>query len=509
MRSDGIETLKAVARRSVWIVGASVLLGILAMNAMRQSQGAQYAATSKVVLSPVDLSSALTGVSNYVDPDLLDQTEKALASSPDLFRRVATDSGGTLGTPSEIASATSVSKDGGTVSFQVTGPNPDRVVGIANGVADTYPTWRGDVQGAAVAQAIKQVRASLRGVKTPNPDLLDQLHRLQVLKTLTSGNVLLTEEAHGATKTRPTPLRDSLLGAFIGLFAALLIVAAREAIETRVRSETEVEETLNAPVIGSIETLPRRTTVVTGRGAERYQDMYSLLAANLTKLDKPAGRATVIAVTSATPEEGKTTTASNIAAALARRNAHVVLVDLDTRKPSLSKVFNIPAAAPGIAEVIAGKGTPDDAMWTVSLNGYGLAAEPPLRSRRAAQLNPRVSANGDGAGSLRVLPIGTTSDDALVRHLRRLDGVLKDLSQRAEYVIIDTPPALSVPNMTEVAELVDMVLVVVRHGRVSRRSLAALTRLQRNWSNPNLAAVLVGTPRYQESYSYYGSGLTS
>jgi Mrp family chromosome partitioning ATPase len=508
MGSEGIETLKAVARRSAWIVAVSVVVGVVAMNLVRQSQGPQYSATSNVVLSPTDLSSGVLGSSGYVDPDLVDQTEQALAGSQELFARVASDTNGALGTGAELQSATHVSKDGGTVSFQVTGDDPDRAVAIANAVATTYPTWRAAVSSAAIDQAITQVTASLRESKTPNPSLQDQLNRLRVLKTLTSGNVLLEEKADNATKTRPRPLRDSLVGAFIGLFAALLLVAAREAIETRVRSETEVEEVLNVPVIGTVETLPRRTTVLSGRSGERYQDMYSLLAANLTKLNKPMTKANVIAVTSATPEEGKTTTASNIATALARRNANVVLVDLDSRKASLSRVFNIPPAAPGVAEVVAGNGTPEEAMWTISLNGYGMTAE---RSAGTGDvgIGTRFATNGDGAASLRVLPMGATSGDALVRHSRRLGGVFKELARQADYVIVDTPPALSVPNMTEVAELVDTILVVVRHGRVSRRSLAALTRLQRNWSNPNLAAVLVGTPRYQESYSYYGPGIRS
>jgi hypothetical protein len=50
------------------------------------------------------------------------------------------------------------------------------------------------------------------------------------------------------------------------------------------------------------------------------------------------------------------------------------------------------------------------------------------------------------------------------------------------------------------------VLVVVRHGRVSRRSLAALDRLHRTWPDVEVNAVLVGTPPHGDTYAYYGSG---
>ena len=78
-------------------------------------------------------------------------------------------------------------------------------------------------------------------------DLAAQLSKLRVLKTLTSGNVLLVETADSATKTRPSPIKDSLLGGFIGLFVALLVIGLREALDSKVRSEEEIEDVLRRP----------------------------------------------------------------------------------------------------------------------------------------------------------------------------------------------------------------------------------------------------------------------
>ena len=86
--------------------------------------------------------------------------------------------------------------------------------------------------------------------------------------------------------------------------------------------------------------------------------------------------------------------------------------------------------------------------------------------------------------------------------MERLQAALSTLGKDEDYVVIDTPPALALPDVTELAKLVDMVIVVVRHGRVSRRSLTALSRVQRGWDNVKTGAVLVGVPR-QETYSYY------
>jgi Mrp family chromosome partitioning ATPase len=507
MSSEGVETLKLVARRSLWIVVLLVVLGAALMTYIRQSQGPEYRASARVVLSPTDLAAALAGFQGYVDPDLVDDTEHRLASSRQLFARVADSTGGSLGSASELKSATEVSKSEATVIFAVTGSDADRVVRTANAVASEYPEWRAEVSGNAIDRAIEQVESQLSSEQTRDPTLVDELNRLKVLRTLTSGNVLLVEPARSAVKTRPSPMRDAIIGGFIGLFVALLVVAAREAIDTRVRSEGEIEDLLNVPVIGTVEVLPRRTKLVpAGRRNQRYGDMYALLAASVVRT-KEDGRA-VIAVTSATAEEGKTTTASNLAAALARRNADVLLVDLDSRKPSLARLFKIPQTAPGIDDVIDRKVSPERAMWTVSLNGRSMSAFP-YRSRAA--VDDAEDANGDepagsGSGSLRILPMRPAAKDGVVQRSPRLGPMIAALRKKADYVVLDTPPALSVPDVTEIAQLVDMVLIVVRHGRVSRRSLNALTRLYRQWPEVQLAAVLVGTPRHEDSYAYYGTG---
>jgi Mrp family chromosome partitioning ATPase len=502
MRTEGVETLKAVARRSSWIVALLVALGIVGMYVVRHSEGPQYQASAHVILSPLDIASASAGINAYVDPQLVNQTELALAESRQLFEQAAKRAGGLLGSGSDLSSATSVSKDGGTIAFNVTGTEPERAVAQANLIADSYQSWRAGLSSGDVQKAIDQIQTQLAASKTPDPGLVEQLNRLKVLKTIASGgNVLLVEHAGGAAKTRPRPVRDAILGAFIGLFFALLVVAGRELIDTRVRSEAEVEDLLNVPVLGAVEALPRRTTLVTvGRHRERFGDMYALLAANLihsTKGSKP----TVIAVTSATPEEGKTTTASNLAAALATRNENVVLVDLDSRRPSLARVFRIPPDAPGLDDVMQRRTPPEDAMWTVSLNGR-LVVSPAAHgpAQRAGAENGRVK-----TGSLRVLPMGPLNGKANVMgKADKLKALIGALEKQADFIVIDTPPALSVPDMTEISDLVDIVLIVVRHGRVSRRSLASLTRVQRNWTTPQTSAVLVGTPRHEEGYSYYG-----
>jgi tyrosine-protein kinase len=495
LNTQGIETIKAVARRSLWLIVLLVAAGAVLMNVLRHAQGPAYEASARVVLSPADLSQQFSGSSVYVDPDLIDQTEKALASSPQLFGAAARRWGGSLGVASNLRDATSVSKTGTTITFTATSSDQDRAVRIANAVAHAYPAFRAGVAGAAIETAIKQVTAQLGTSGATRADLVQQLNRLKVLKTLTSGNVLLVEPATSAVQTRPALVRDTLIGGLLGFFVAMILIAVREAVDTRIRSEEEIEEVLDVPVVGTVETLPRHMRLVPGgRQGERFGDMYALLAANIAQ--ETGSRPTVIAVTSATAQEGKTTTASNLATALARRNKDVLLVDLDTRKPAVGKVFQIPNDAPGIEQTLTHRINPASLTWVASLNGA-------VNVTPSKAETPRSPArNGHREGSLRVLPLRSSLRSGISAHMERLESVLSTLGKDEDYVVIDTPPALALPDVTELAKFVDMVIVVVRHGRVSRRSLTALSRLQRGWDDVKTGAVLVGVPR-QETYSYY------
>jgi succinoglycan biosynthesis transport protein ExoP len=496
MKQQGIENLRAIFRRSRLIVVLLVVLGAIQMNIVRNQQGPLYSAGATVVLSPTDLATALAGLSSYVDPTRIDQTEQALANSRQLFDYAASRTHG-VGTGRDLKSAVSVVKSSTTISFSATRDNAAAAVADANAVASAYPSWRASVSNTSIDAAIDQLSAQIKRGGS-NADAVSQLGRLRLLKTLTSGNVLLVEKATGAAKTRPRPLRDTLLGAFVGLFAALVVVGLREALDTRVRSEYEVEELLGVPVIGTTERLPRRATplVLGNREYERYGDMYALIAASIARLREGADR-TIIAITSATAGEGKTTTAVNLATALARRNENVCLIDLDTRRPSIARVLRIPRDAHGVDRALLRDANVSSLLWDVSSNGSGLAARPAMSSAAAGARTATVGSR------LQVLPMGGDSLGSLSPHGERVAALVRDVSERSDYVVIDTPPALSVPDMTELAKLADIVLVVVRHGQASRRNLDALRRLHRTWPDVDIRAVVADTPPDGDSYSYY------
>jgi non-specific protein-tyrosine kinase len=314
------------------------------------------------------------------------------------------------------------------------------------------------------------------------------------------------ERAASAPKVSPRPVRDTILGASFGFVVALLIAGLREAFNTRIRSEADVEDSLRRPVLATIESLPKRAGLVTvGRHESRYGDTYALLAANVMQMRGKSKTPTVLAVTSAIAGEGKTTTASNLAVAMAQRGQRVVLADFDLRKPSVGRMFRIPAGSPGVVQLVDGVAALDGALWTVPLNGSTPAEFHPKPLLAIDNGYPTASGE-NGGGTLRVVASGGSERGARVARSPQLPGMLEQLGKDADVVILDTPPALATVEMAELTRtVVDAVVVVVRHGRVTRRSLLSLQRQAEGWQSEILGAVLVDAPPEEDDYYYYKS----
>jgi len=499
MRPSAAEALKAAIRRSLPIVAALVLIGAVAVNAFKQIQGARYSATARVYHSTIDLSTAVTQIDpGFVDPERVMETALSLAGSPEPYERAAQLVGGTA---SELRAETEVggSDQVDIIAFTTTSDDPDRAERVVNAIANAYVEWRADIQSGTITRAISQLRSQIRASPATRAELADELDRLTVMRTLASGGANVIERATDAPKVSPAPVRDTLLGASLGFVIGLLLSGAREAFNTRVRSESDVEEALAKPVLATIQTLPKRAgIVVVGRHESRWGDTYALLAANLMQIRSGETGPTVLAVTSSIAGEGKTTTASNLAVAMAMRGQRVVLAEFDLRKPAIGRMFRIPFDSPGVIQLVDGEATLDSAVWQIEVNGAGpsgLIAVPPGlgNGNRRARMD----------GSLRVVAAGGQERGARVARSAQVPGLLARLGAGADVVVLDTPPALATVEMAELSASVDAVLVVVRHGRVTRRSLVALNRQAEGWRADIIGAVLTDSPSEEDEYYYY------
>jgi Mrp family chromosome partitioning ATPase len=387
------------------------------------------------------------------------------------------------------------------VYFRATATDRRDAIGIANAVARAYPGWRAGVYGKTIDAAIKRIEAL--DLDASDGAISEQLQRLNVLKTLNSGSTLLVEPADDAAQITPRLIRDAVLGAAIGLIIALLLAGIRELLDTRVRSEADVEEALGVPVLATIRTLPRRARNRVVVADDRLADTYDLLAANLAKILEHHERPVYVAVTSAEPGEGKTTTSANLALALARRGQDVVLADFDLRKPGLAPLFSVPAGAPGVADVLRGDASVSSILLPIAISSVGPRV--PLAAGMSSRGRVRVAPpRKDGEGSLLFLPGGRPRSGGSGGDFARLPKLLDEFEMVAEFVIIDTPPALLTAGVAELAQSMTAVLIVVRQGEVPQRRLRALAGRSRTWRDKIVGAVLNGSAAEERYSSYYG-----
>jgi Mrp family chromosome partitioning ATPase len=505
LRTSGIEEFKSALRRSAFLIAGVVLLGVIGYDVMRQAAGPEYLARARVVLSNSDLSSTVLGISPaYQDPTRQDQAEQNLVDSPELYSYAALRAGGRNGNGGQLRSSVVATASNNVVDFTAKTGNADRSMLLVNTVASAYPSWRARVTGHAIDSAIVQVRDQI-GRFGNTPQLQSRLQQLQLFKNLSAADTLFVERATSATKTAPKLITDSIVGGAIGLVIALLIVGGRELFDTTVRSESDVEEALDAPVLASVDSLPRRLRdAVLDRRSGRFSDEYELLAAKVAQMFDGHNGVVQVAVTSALPGEGKTTTAANLAAALARRDANVLLADFDLRRPAVSQFMGIPPSAAGVNELLTDSTDVRSLLWRIAPNGEGVTAQ--NGSGAVAEPVPRRAkvVRAGAEGSLVVLPGGGAGRTGAALRFVKLPSLLERLPAEVDFVVIDTPPALLVSGMAELAQSVDAVIVVVRHGMVHRRRLRALGRQARSWRARVIGAVLNDTPAEDSYLSYYG-----
>jgi capsular exopolysaccharide synthesis family protein len=220
----------------------------------------------------------------------------------------------------------------------------------------------------------------------------------------------------------------------------------------------------------------RQSTLITVTNPRSpISEAYRTLRTNLefSSLDK-AIRSMV--VTSAAPEEGKSTTLANLAVTIAQAGKKVILVDCDLRRPSLNQIFNA-RGAPGFTDMMR-----DDALMS----------KPPLQDTTVA--------------NLRLLASGTIPPNpSELLASRRMGEVIAALQQLADVVLFDAPPIVAVTDAAVLASKVDAVLLVVSAGR-TKRDHAKKAKALLDKVNAHLIGTVLNNVKGEASlYQYYSS----
>ena len=164
-------------------------------------------------------------------------------------------------------------------------------------------------------------------------------------------------------------------GLVVGVILGIGFAIVREMLNTRIDTTSDVRGILGSSAIGSIpddQILLKQQPVVVAQPGGPIAEEYRRIRTNISflKTDRVAGEGQLIVISSVSPSEGKTTTAVNVAAALAEDGAKVLLIDADLRHPSVAKHLGIEGHA-GLAHVLSGQMTPKDVVqsyWKPNLH---------------------------------------------------------------------------------------------------------------------------------------------
>jgi len=180
-------------------------------------------------------------------------------------------------------------------------------------------------------------------------------------------------------------------------------------------------------------------------------------------------------ITSATPSEGKTTTAVHLAIAHAQQKHKTLLIDCDLRRPGVHTKLGI---------------SPETGLAAVLQNGM--------------QWREKLVKLGE-VEDLDILPTGFSSRRAADLIGRRLPEILEEAGNEYDLIVVDSPPILGFPEPLQMAAAVDGVVVVAKAGETSRKTVgSALGTLQRVRANVIGLVLNSVTSNMSDSYRYYG-----
>jgi len=328
--------------------------------------------------------------------------------------------------------------------------------------------------------------------------LLEKLKEAGVSAGLRSNNFRIVDVARVPTAPiEPNIPRNLTFALMLGLTSGVGLAFLMEGLDNTVRTTEQAQMISGLPPLGMIPLGSRSTReganakrfviasskevveLITqvrpqSQMAESYRALRtSLLLSNLGAPPK------VIMVTSALPQEGKTTTSINCAVVLAQKGIRVLLIDADLRRPSIHKTLGMGPRS-GLSNVLTGSATLEQAITRSSI-----------------------------LPNLDVLPAGTPPPNpAELLASTNMRDVLEQLREHYDHIVVDTPPTLSVTDAVVLSPRADAIVLVIRSGQTTkqalRRSRDILAQVNAKVSGVLLNAVDLSSPDYYYYYEYQG-----
>src|ERR1700674_1508085 len=334
--------------------------------------------------------------------------------------------------------------------------------------------------------------------QTLSEGLLEKLKEAGVTAGLRSNNFRIVDVARVPTSpSGPNLLRNLAFALALGLSTGIGLAFLLDSMDNTVRTPEQAQVISALPSLGMIPLGSRSSRevgsrqklalasskeavelVTQSRPRSQIAESYRALRTSLL-LTFAGGPPKVILITSALPEEGKTTTSVNSAIVLAQKGTRVLLIDADLRRPSIHKTLGMGPKI-GISNVLTGSATLQQAIIPSTI-----------------------------LPDLFILPAGTPPPNpAELLASNKMKNVLEELRKQYDHIVIDTPPTLSVTDAVVMSTSADAVVLVIRSGHTTkpalRRARDILLQVNARVCGVLVNAVDLNSPDYYYHYEYQG-----
>jgi capsular exopolysaccharide synthesis family protein len=318
--------------------------------------------------------------------------------------------------------------------------------------------------------------------KTLYDRLTNNLKEVDVSQVVDSSDqVSIMEAATAPISVRPGLFKSLFIGFGVGALAGIAVLLLLDRIDDRMSSFTEFQHLFSESVLGQIpkEKTKGKVSLLQPEDARHiFAESYRNIRSSLFFMPYEGPRPKTLLITSAVPNEGKSTISANLAITMALSGAKTLLIDADLRRGAIRDAFELSSKI-GLAEVLK------------------------------QEVNWREVVVPTSYPNLFVLPRGKTLSQPSEHLLRdSTDILLKELYHQYDYIIIDSSPVLAADDTTSLAPKIDATLFVVRlsytSARLTRKSLELLYNRQVNVPGVILNFVDTSLPEYYYyQYSEY------
>lgn len=327
--------------------------------------------------------------------------------------------------------------------------------------------------------------------------VLERTTQTDLTRMLRTTHVRIVDRALAPeTPVSPRVLVNLGVGGGVGLLLGIALALLLGRLDRRIKDAKDVEDE-GLPLLGIVPVINAAVEEpgsVKRRGATPAPNSQPDLVAHTHPMSAVAENCRSIrtnlmfageaplkafAVSSANPQEGKTTVTANLAISIAQSGKRVLVVDTDLRRPRVHKAFGV-SGKRGLTSIIVGEGTIDDSVQHTSV--------------------PNVD----------VLPCGPIPPNpAELLHRERFHQFRVEAAAKYDLVLYDSPPLSAVSDAAVLAPQLDGVLIVVRAGRTTRDAIRGALRQLRDVNAHVIGGVLNGLdPRAHGAgpYYYYSAG---